>query len=93
MSSNAMIALPEPLVERVAKRANTAGLSAEQWIEFAVTERVRLEEKTSDFFAARASLASGRSIREILKNVGDHPPDAGDELEGQASFPSRKWLE
>jgi hypothetical protein len=77
-----MIALPEPLIERVAKRANVAGLSAEQWIASAVSERVRLEEETAEFFAARASLASGRSIREILKDVGENPPDAGDELEG-----------
>jgi hypothetical protein len=77
-----MIALPEPLVERVAKRANVAGLSPEQWIASAVSERVRLEEETAEFFAARASLASGRSIREILKDVGENPPDAGDELEG-----------
>jgi hypothetical protein len=75
-----MIALPEPLIERVAKRAHVAGLSAEQWIASAVSERVRLEEETAEFFAARASLASGRSIREILKDVGENPPDAGDEL-------------
>jgi acyl-CoA hydrolase len=80
MSAHSMIALPEPLVERVAKRANTAGLSTEQWIEFAVSERVRLEEETSEFFTARASMASGRSIREILKGVGENPVDAGDEL-------------
>ncbi len=80
MSAHTRIAFPEPLFKRVAKRASTAGLSAEQWIEFAVSERVRLEEETSEFFAARASLASGRSIREILKDVGDNPVDAGDEL-------------
>jgi hypothetical protein len=77
-----MIALPEPLFDRVAKRASMAGVSAEQWIASAVSERVRLEEETSEFFAARASLASGRSIREILKGVGDNPPDTGDEVEG-----------
>jgi len=74
MSANAMIALPEPLFEKVAQRANTAGLSAEQWIEFAVSERLRLEEATSEFFSTRAANASGRSLREILKNVGNNPP-------------------
>ncbi len=81
MSANAIIALPEPLFEKVVQRATTAGLSAELWIEFAVSERIRLEEATSDFFTTRAAHASGRSLREILKNVGNNPPDGGDELE------------
>jgi len=80
-SANATFALPESLAEKVAQRANSAGLSAEQWIEAAVAERIRLEEQTSAFFAPRAAKASGRSLREILQNVGDNPPDPGDELE------------
>ncbi len=81
MSANATIALPESLLERVAQRANSAGLSAEQWVEVAISERIRIEEETAAFFAARASHASGRSLREILKDVGNNPPDPGDELE------------
>jgi hypothetical protein len=46
-----------------------------------LSERVRLEEETAEFFAPYAARASGRSLREILKNVGDHPPMPGDELE------------
>jgi len=41
----------------------------------------RLEQETVEFFNARASQASGRSLREILKDVGNNPPDPGDELE------------
>jgi len=81
MSANPVIALPKSLFAKVAERANSVGLSSEQWIEVAVSERIRIEEQTSEFFAARAARATGRSLSEILKNVGDNPPDPGDELE------------
>jgi len=81
MSANASIALPESLLEKVAQRAGSAGLSAERWVEVALQDRIRLEEETAQFFEARASRASGRSLREILKNVGNNPPDPGDELD------------
>jgi hypothetical protein len=75
-----MIALPESLLEKAARRASSLGVSTEQWLEKVVSERLRLEEKTAEFFAARAARASGRSLSDILKNVGNNPPDPGDEL-------------
>ena len=81
MSANSNIALPDDLFEKVVHRADSAGLSTEQWIKVALSERVRLEEETAEFFVPYAARASGRSLREILKNVGDNPPMPGDELE------------
>jgi len=63
-----------------ATTANSADLSAEQWV-VALAERIRREEVTAAFFAPYAASASGRSLREILLNVGNNPPDSGDELE------------
>jgi len=80
-ASSPMIALPEPLMKQAAMRAGSLGVSTEQWLETAVSEKIRLEEQTSAFFAERASRASGRSLSEILENVGNNPPDPGDELE------------
>jgi hypothetical protein len=78
MSATATIALPKSLFEKVVQRAKSARLSPEQWVEVALRERIRLEQETAEFFDARAS---GRSLREILKDVGNNPPDPGDELE------------
>ena len=74
-------ALPESLLHEAARRAETLGVSTEQWLETTVAERIRLEQKTAEFFSARAANASGRPLAEILKNVGNNPPDPGDELE------------
>ncbi len=80
-ASSQMIALPEPLMRQAALRAGSLGVSTEQWLETAVSERIRLEEQTAAFFAERAGKASGRSLSQILEKVGDNPPDPGDELE------------
>jgi DNA-binding FadR family transcriptional regulator len=81
MSASSSIVLPDALLQEAASQADHLGVSTEQWIEVALSERIRLEKETAEFFAARAARASGRSLREILKNVGDNPPDPGDELE------------
>jgi hypothetical protein len=80
-ASNHLIALPEALVHDAAERAGQLGVSTEQWIEVALSERLRLEKMTSEFFAERAARATGRSLGEILDQGGNNPPDPGDELE------------
>jgi hypothetical protein len=79
-SASQVIALPESLLHEVARRADNLGISTEQWLEITVAERIRLEERTTEFFGARAAHASGRPLAEILKNVGNNRPDSGDEL-------------
>jgi hypothetical protein len=76
-----MIALPESLLKQAALCADSLGVSTEQWLEIAVAERLRIEEETAGFFAARAARATGRPFSEILKGAGNNPPDPGDELE------------
>ena len=76
-----MVALPEALLQEASRHAANLELSTEQWLEAAVAEKLRLEEKTEEFFEPRIASASGRSLSEILQGVGDNPPDASDELE------------
>jgi hypothetical protein len=80
-ASSHFIALPEALVHDAAERAGQLGVSTEKWIELALSERLRVEKMTADFFAVRAARATGRSLGEILDQAGDNPPDPGDELE------------
>ena len=80
MSAGSSIVLPEALLQEASSHADQLGVSTEKWIEVALSERIRLEKDTAVFFDARAARASGRSLRDILKNVGNHPPDPGDEL-------------
>jgi hypothetical protein len=81
MSATATIALPDSLFQKVVQRAKSARLSAEQWVEVALRERIRLEQETAEFFNAHAARASGRRLGEILDESGNNPPDPGDELE------------
>jgi hypothetical protein len=80
-ASSSTIVLPESLLQQAARHADSLGVSTEQWLEITVAEKLRLEDETAKFFAVRTARASGRPLSEILKNVGNNPPDPGDELE------------
>jgi hypothetical protein len=80
-ASSQLIALPEALLQQAATQADHLGVSTEQWIEVALSERIRLEKETDDFFNARAARATGRSLGEILDRAPNRPPDPGDELD------------
>ncbi|HZL27704.1 MAG TPA: hypothetical protein VFC39_14355 [Acidobacteriaceae bacterium] len=80
-ASGQMIALPESLLQQAASQANHLGVSTEQWIEIALSERIRIEKETADFFAPYIARASGRTLGELLDQAPDRPPDPGDEFE------------
>ncbi len=79
-ASSQAVTLPENLMQDAAQHAGRLGVSTQQWIELALAERIRREEETEAFFAARAARASGRRLGEILDEGGNNPPDPGDEL-------------
>ena len=83
--SSQMIALPKSLLQQAASQAIQLGVSTQQWIETARSERIRLEKETAGFFAPYIARASGRSLGEILHKAGNNPPDPGDDLEDQRS--------
>ena len=80
MSGAASILISADLLEEANRQAEKLGVSTQEWVKLALTERIRLEQETAEFFRQRAARASGRSLSEILNQGGNNPPDPGDEL-------------
>lgn len=71
--------LPESLLCRLQEAAQAEGISAEQFITSAVTEKLSALENWN-LIATRAARGSRDKFLGALAAVPDAPPDAGDEL-------------
>jgi hypothetical protein len=75
------IAVSDELYRDVSQRADRTGVSTEEWVSSVLSERVRLERQTDDFFDRRAKGASSRTLGELLDKAPNRPPDSGDGFE------------
>lgn len=74
------ISISGELLEEANRQAERLGVTTQEWVKLALTERIRLEQNTAAYFRERAARVSGRSLSEILAKAGNNPPDPGDEL-------------
>jgi len=72
--------LPASLKKEAARLAKQDGVSLNQWIATAVAQKIGVVETTAEFLKRRAGTATGAGLSEILRQVPDREPDAGDEL-------------
>lgn len=71
--------LPNSIHRHIKEIAAREGISINQFISTAVSEKVSAL-MTEDYLAQRASNAEREAFREILDNVPNRPPLPGDEL-------------
>lgn len=74
------VTLPESIVRAAEVQARLRGVSLEEWVSRAVTERLDTDEGACEFFRRRAAGATGDALRRALDAVPDNPPDPRDEL-------------
>lgn len=71
--------LPDSIHRHIKEFAKNEGVSINQFIAAAVAEKISALA-TEDYLNARASRAEAQDLADILTNVPDRPPIAGDEL-------------
>jgi len=81
MAATSSVMLPESIVRAAEVQARLRGVSLEDWVSRAVTERLDTPEGAREFFRRRASGATGEGLGRALDAVPNRPPDPGDELE------------
>ncbi|MGA3024830.1 MAG: hypothetical protein ABSF98_08690 [Bryobacteraceae bacterium] len=78
--SNVALRLQTSLLGEARKLAASEGVALNQLINVAVAEKISAL-RTEDYFRERASRASIRKAKQILRRAGDgKPPRPGDEL-------------
>lgn len=73
------IALPDSLARKVDELASRDGISADQFVSLAVSEKIS-SWITEEDWQLRASRASREKFEQALAQVPDVPPLPGDEL-------------
>jgi hypothetical protein len=76
----ASVSLPEPIVRAAEVQAQLNGVSLEEWVTRALTERLDTADGAREYFRRRAAGASGDALCRALDAVPSRTPDPGDEL-------------
>lgn len=79
--------LPRSIKEAAARLAREDGVSLNQWIASAVSQKVGSVETAKQFLDARRQAATGDGLRELLARVPDGAPLPGDELPSDLANP------
>lgn len=71
--------LSASLKREAARLAKEGGVSLNQWIATAVTQKIGVVETTAEFLERRAVGATGDALSEIVRRIPDRAPNPGDE--------------
>ncbi len=80
-ASTSPVMLPESIVRAAEVQARIRGVSLEDWVSRAVTERLDTPEGAREYFRNRAAGSTGDGLSRALAAAPNRPPDPGDELE------------
>ena len=72
--------LPLSIKKAAQRLAKEDGVSLNQWIAVAVTEKVGVVETAADFFKKRAGKANGEGLMRFLRTAPKSAPEAEDTL-------------
>jgi hypothetical protein len=75
-----LIELPELIRVEASRLADERGVTLQQWVTEAVSDKLRGLELSREFFRLRAKRGSTEDLRAILAKVPDKPPMPGDEI-------------
>jgi hypothetical protein len=81
MSATSSVNLPDSIVRAAEVQARLRGVSLEEWVSRAVTERLDTIEGAREFFRRRAAGATREALGRVLDAVPNRPPDPGDEFD------------
>ena len=72
--------LPMSIQKAAQRLAKEDGVSLNQWIAVAVSEKVGVTETAADFFKRRAGKATGEGLTRFLRTAPRSRPEAEDSL-------------
>lgn len=72
--------LPHSVKKAAQRLAKEDGVSLNQWIAAAVTEKVGVVETAAAFFKKRAGNAKGDRLLKFLRHAANAPPDPEDRV-------------
>ncbi len=74
------VEIPKPTFEHAQRVAEESGMTAADWISATVSERLREQHLTAEFYRRRALGGDRNALLAILDNAPDADPVPGDEL-------------
>jgi hypothetical protein len=80
MAATSVVTLPDSVVRAAEVQARLRGVTLEDWISRAVTERLDTNEGAREYFQRRAAGATREDFKRVLDMIPNRPPDLGDEL-------------
>lgn len=75
--------LPRSVKEAAAKLARDDGVSLNQWIASAVSQKIGAVQTAAQFLAERKGVTTGDRLGDYLDRVPDAPPEPGDAMPEQ----------
>lgn len=72
--------LPQSLRDEAERLARLEGASLDEWLAFAIAQRVGSAEEIAALLKRKSASGRGRGLQFYLDRVPDAPPQEGDEL-------------